>query len=359
MNKGGVLRYCVLSLTRYGILGASSRLRSFQYFKKLAKSNFIVKNNAIIDDEMLSHRYGFLSYSYYSVLASYLRRFFLKKSNFDILLVEKEVFPWAPYFLDKFFLRSSVYVLDYDDAIFHYYDNSKYFFIRFFLGNKIDKLMKHSHLVIAGNSYILKRALNAGAKNVILLPTVVDLDKYDIYTNKIIKNNNTIIVWIGSPSTVKYLKILAEPLLLLSKKYDFTFRIIGADYDIPGVKTEICEWSELSEFNLLSTSTIGVMPLFNTKWELGKCAYKIIQYMACSLPVVASPVGANLDVLQDGITGFFAEDTSTWFATLETLILDKQLCNYLGSKGRLVVESKYSLEVSSQVMIDSLQNLCS
>jgi glycosyltransferase involved in cell wall biosynthesis len=152
-------------------------------------------------------------------------------------------------------------------------------------------------------------------------------------------------VWIGSPSTAQYLFGLAEPLAELAKRNSFTLRVIGAgEVVMPGVDVESVLWSADTEASLIAECDVGIMPLRGTPWDEGKCAYKLIQYMACGLPTVASPVGANLEVLIESKTGFFAETPSEWVSKLELLFSDVALRQCLGLAGRARVMDGYCLQ---------------
>jgi glycosyltransferase involved in cell wall biosynthesis len=91
-------------------------------------------------------------------------------------------------------------------------------------------------------------------------------------------------------------------------------------------------------------SDVGVMPLPDTPWAWGKCAFKLIQYMGCALPVVASPVGANRDVVRDGVDGFWASLEQEWVNALLKLEADPALRARMGDAGRARVEQSYSIE---------------
>jgi glycosyltransferase involved in cell wall biosynthesis len=90
---------------------------------------------------------------------------------------------------------------------------------------------------------------------------------------------------------------------------------------------------------------LGLMPLMDTPWARGKCGYKLIQYMACGLPVIASPVGVNREIVQHGVNGFLAETDSEWRTALSTLLGDPALRLTMGQAGRKMVEDRYSLQV--------------
>jgi len=89
------------------------------------------------------------------------------------------------------------------------------------------------------------------------------------------------------------------------------------------------------------------MPLLDSPWERGKCGYKLIQYMACGLPVVASPVGVNASIVRDGVNGFWSHDAQSWACALEKLLTDASLRERMGAEGRQKVERDYCLQVTA------------
>ena len=149
--------------------------------------------------------------------------------NCQAFWIEKEALPWLPLWLEKWALGGVPYVLDYDDAVFHQYDQHSSYWVRSLMGRRIDGLMKGASLVIAGNSYLAARALQAGAIRVEVLPTVIDLERYPkpAAHSSLVGSRLPRIVWIGSPTTVVYLSHLAEPLRALYVQIPFQLRVIG------------------------------------------------------------------------------------------------------------------------------------
>ena len=333
-------------LPRYGSLGASSRLRLVQYVPFLANAGVEVDSVPLLGDQYLREKYaGNLPVRHIiSAYFSRLRRL-LKSPAYDVLWVEKELWPWLPAFTELAFLPSSArLIVDYDDAIFHSYDHHRQMAVRSLLGKKIDVVMRRADLVLAGSDYLADHARYAGSKWVEWLPTVVDLERYPLTTTKP-SNRHVVIGWIGSPSTAKYLQIVAPALAELAARYDIRSVAIGARLDqVQGTPFEALPWTEQSEYSSLRSLDIGIMPLPDEPWERGKCAYKLVQYMACSLPVVASPVGANSQLVEHGSNGYLASTTADWVRSLECLIQSADLRTQLGSAGRQKVEGTYSIQ---------------
>ena len=337
----------VLFLNRYGRLGASSRLRSLQFVPGLESAGVECVTAPLTDDEALGGRYAQGRYGFGALCSSYWRRVRLlfRKHDFDLIRIEKEAFPWCPVWFERLALGGVPYVLDYDDATFHRYDQHRSAWVRRIYGRRLDRLMAGAKLVVAGNQYLAMRAQNAGARWVEIIPTVVDIERYD--AKKVADRNEDVlkIVWIGSPSTAQYLELLAEPLRNLASQRRFTLRVIGATgVELAGVDTEFVPWSEGVEVAAIRECDIGVMPLFDLPFERGKCGYKLIQYMACGLPVVASPIGVNTEIVKIGEVGFLASSSNDWEKLLGRLLDDADLRARLGRAGRALVEREYSLQ---------------
>lgn len=348
----------VLYLTKYSRNGASSRLRSYQYFPFLEAKGYAVTVRPFFDEDYLVDLYAGKKTDKLKLIRSYLNRFFTLFSvyKYDKLVIEKELFPYFFSWFEKILALLKVnYIVDYDDAIFHNYDLSASKLIRFLLKNKIDNVMKYSGCVLAGNGYLYERAKVAGAKIIIILPTVIDVDAYKV-TQKTAATK-VIIGWIGSPSTFKYVKNYKMVFSEILQNKAVELHIVGATEDIGlGTNVKYLKWNEESEVDAISKFDIGIMPLENTSWELGKCAYKIIQYMGCGLPVVASAVGMNIEVVDEGVNGFLVQEEEEWLDKLRLLIEDSALRERLGKSGRKKVESQFSLQKSSTIILSVLSN---
>jgi glycosyltransferase involved in cell wall biosynthesis len=350
----------ITCLTRYDALGASSRMRFMQYLKPvqshLAGSTWTVQH--LLDEDYLLRKYA-----RQSVLAATVRCFArralsaaLRKTP-DLWWVEKEMWPFVPALAERGLLRRAPYVLDLDDAIFHNYDRHRLPVVRRLYGRKIDRLMAGAALVTAGNDYLAQRARDAGARWVEVLPTVVDLVRYPETAGETAEDVLRI-GWIGSPATVGYLRQIAEPLRLLSLKHRVRLTVVGGGaIDLPGVEVEVRPWSEASEVADIRRFDIGVMPLTDSHWERGKCGYKLIQYMACSVPVVASAVGVNQRIVTDDFNGFLATDDAGWFQALDRLATDRAMRARLGAAGRARVASNYCVQVTAPLLANWMQAL--
>ncbi len=349
----------VLALTRYGGLGASSRLRSLQYFPALQAAGMQVEWQSLFGDDALRARYKSGHYGLGTALSAYAARMqvMFKRRDFDVVWIEKEALPYLPLWLESTLLSGVPYVLDYDDAVFHNYDHHSIAPVRWFYGSRLDRLMAKATLVVCGNQYLADRAQRAGAPWVELLPTVIDLERYPVPALTIppVADRVLRIVWIGSPTTPQYLQILAKPLQQLSQRLNFVLRVIGAEVQLPGVQVEYVPWTESTEVQSIAAGHVGVMPLLDSPWERGKCGYKLIQYMACGLPVVASPVGINSEIVEVSVNGYLATSDGEWVSALELLLTQENLRQNMGKTGRAKVEAQYCIQQTGPRMVELLQ----
>jgi glycosyltransferase involved in cell wall biosynthesis len=334
----------VLALTKYDRAGPSSRVRTYQFLPQLEAAGLDVTVQPLFGDSYVETLYREGRRDRTRMLRSYLRRLVtvLNPPPHDVVWVEKEVFPWLPSLLEGVVTaRLGPIVADYDDAIFHNYDLHRRGVVRAVLGRKIDAVMRRAALVVAGNRYLAERAKKAGARRVEVLPSVVDVADYPVASHG--PREQVAIGWIGSPSTAHYVQLLKGPLADLQARRGVRLALIGSGpVDLSPVRPDIVPWSEERQGADLAALDIGVMPLLDSPWERGKCGYKIIQYMAAGLPVVASAVGANVDIVEDGVTGFLVNSEAEWLSALERLAADPDLRARMGAAGRKAAEARFS-----------------
>lgn len=348
----------VLLLSRYGRLGASSRVRSYQYLDYLKTEGVQVTAEALLDDEYLKGLYANRRPNAARLLSSYVHRIgsLLQSTTYDLVWIEKEIFPWLPAWPEWLLNVLSVrYIVDYDDAIFHRYDQHANPVVRAILGKKIDAVMRRARLVTVGNEYLADRARLAGAARVEYLPTVVDLERYSVKAHQ--QDGRFTIGWIGSPSTQKYVKLIQPALAKICEKSDVAVTLVGAgQMEIESVNLRVMPWDERCEVSDIQSFDVGIMPLPDEPWERGKCGYKLIQYMASGVPVVASPVGVNQKIIVHGENGFLAQTTDEWLNALQSLYRDPVLRRKLGDAGRKLVEDRYSLQVTAPRLCSLLRS---
>lgn len=310
--------------------------------------------SSLFDDEYLNRKYTTGHTSKLSIVKSLFRRLWavLSVHKSSVVFIEYELLPYVPAFLERWLQWRYVHmIVDYDDALFHQYDQHKKRWIRLLLGKKIAKVMQSASTVVAGNRYLASYALDNGAKEVVIIPTVVDLQRYPVRFTK--QSDSTFTIgWIGSPSTSSYLKLIAPALSELCQDPNIRIHLIGAGLvELPGVRLVGIQWSEQTEVDEMQRFDVGIMPLPDDPWARGKCGFKLIQYMACGLPVIASPVGVNTEIVTHGLNGYLAETPDEWVNAIRHLKSNPKLCKEMGATGRRRVEESYCLNVTTPKMI--------
>lgn len=335
----------VLALTRYDRLAASTRQRFMLYQPALAEAGVRLDFAPLFSNDHLRRLAEGKGASLAGTLAAFLRRLrdLFRARRYDALWVHCELFPYLPGPFERLAgLWGKPILFDYDDAIFHYYDAPDRPVVRALLGGKLEPLLRNAFACTCGNAYLRDYAARFCERSLVV-PTVVDTEVY----RPIAKPDSAklVIGWIGSPSTWCNVRPLLPLLEQLCRERSVRFRAVGAgaeaEHDLfPGL--ELLAWSEETEVAEVQAMDIGIMPLLDLPFQRGKSGYKLVQYMACGLPVVASPVGVNREMV-DGSNGLLAAEEAEWREALVRLIGDAELRRRMGEAGRALAERSYSL----------------
>ncbi len=343
----------ILALTKYGRLAASTRQRLMQFEPFLNEKGFNIELVPLMDDAQVERIAHNKPLNKISIIRNYCNRLLRLRSShhYDLIWIQYELFPYLPGFLEALARWLQVpYVLDYDDAVFHKYDLHQSLLVRSILSRKLVPLMKDAAAITCGNTYIADYA-NQHCADVTIIPTVVDTDVYG--PAETLRTSGSLAVgWIGSPSTWPYLLALLPTITSVLKERHAHMLVIGSGQ--PQSLTdeiEFRDWQEMSEVRDIQDMAVGVMPLPDTPWARGKCGYKLIQYMACNVPAIASPVGVNSDILANGQSGMLCATADDWIRSLDLLLSNVDERRRLGLAGRKHVVERYSLASQTSCMV--------
>jgi glycosyltransferase involved in cell wall biosynthesis len=333
----------------YGPQAASHRVRLAQFHEGLTQVGIQLSIQSLLDDIYLRRSFAGDRLRLRDLVAAYRQRLRVVRQcpHGALSLVYAELFPLLPGWLERRLLAGP-YIYDFDDAFFLKYRSGRLGWLRPLLGRKIDRLIQGAAAVTAGNAHLAAYARRLNP-NVTLLPSVVDTEHYRPAQSPSSATPFTV-GWIGSPSTAPYLETLVEPLRLFALEQPVRLLVVGGPAPaIQGLEIVERPWSLEHEVELIQLFTVGVMPLPDTPWARGKCAYKLIQCMACAIPVIASPVGANEDAVP-ATCGLLASSADDWLAAFRQLAADPALRARLGAAGRQWVEERYSLRSALPVL---------
>lgn len=273
-------------------------------------------------------------------------------ASYDVVLLQRVLLP--PWLLHVLRRRVRVLVFDFDDAIYTVHEGARP--PHGDLTAHFTHTVRSSDAVIASTPVLAARA-SAIQSRVVTLPSPIDCHRYRPRASLPGPPRRPVAGWIGSASTTMYVERLM-PLLkrLAGDSGGLCVEMVGARLKDDSGGVRVHSWSLETEKECLAGFDIGLMPLVDDEWARGKAGYKLLQYMACGLPSVASPVGANVQIVRQGETGFLAESLDEWEDCLRRLADDAALRERMGCRAREIVEQEYSLERWAPVFCDTIES---
>ncbi len=358
----------VLFLTLYPETMPSSRYRVYQYLPYLQQAGFEAAVLPAIPEPWFS--LGYYSRSklirtlYYGLEALENLVRLRRSQSYDVVFVQKGILSTNlrgfERLLDGF---ESRLVFDLDDLV---YGRSVVEFGRPFLrrwqdDSQTEKISARSRAIVAGNSYLKTLALQHN-RNVHLVPTPVDTERFRPAPKKPKSAQEEIVIgWIGIGGGVAYVRLLERVFQELSRRYRIRLKLVTRPdkkpFAIKGVPVQLVPWSRENEVREMEEFDIGMMPLPDDEWVRGKCGFKLLQYMAMGIPSVASRLGVNSEMVEEGIDGFLANEPEEWVEKLSQLIEDSNLRCEMGGRAREKAVEKYSLSRWSPVLASLLKEV--
>jgi glycosyltransferase involved in cell wall biosynthesis len=294
--------------------------------------------------------------------AGVMRRFAeaLQARHYDAVFLQREASLIGPAWSERLLRsRQPAIVYDFDDAIYLPYvspTNRYLSYLKF--PWKTRALCRMAAAVMAGNDHLAEYARRYNER-VSVVPSTVSLREYQPRPSPV-SERTAVVGWTGSHSSLQYLSLVREPLQALRRRRAFRLLIVGVEhFELPGVEVECRPWSPESEVRDLWDMDVGIMPLPDEPWARGKCGMKAIQYMGVGIPAVVSPVGANRDIVTDGVTGLHAVTAADWVEKLDLLLADANLRLRLGTAARQSVSVRYSAEAQAPRVAEILRQVTS
>ncbi len=258
------------------------------------------------------------------------RKLFKSARNFDgVFLHKKKLNPLNAFWLRRY-CKKIIY--NFDDAVMYDEKNpSRNDWLRHIAFRRTVRL---ADMVIVGSSYLARHACKFNS-NVEILPLGIKVSDYNV-TAPAKTDDKIRLVWIGSANTLKYLEEITPAIEVVGSRFsNVVLRIIGDKFlRLPNMPVEKHLWSEQTKALDLVTSDIGLAPLPDNRFTQGKCSFKVLEYSASGLPVVASPVGTNRENIREDITGFLPANIDQWIEKITTLVKNPQLRQTMGLQGR-------------------------
>ncbi len=356
----------VLFLTQTPQSGASARYRVYQFLESLRGSGIDCVVSPAVSESLLKDYLGskniITKFHFYG--SQILKRIteVAKIKDFDIVFLQRDIVVHFYPFLEKMISGVNKNIIfDFDDAIHLLPPDKKtnFFFNLMWDRGKIEKIIRLSKQVIAGNNFLREYA-EKFSKNVTVIPTSIDLKLYNSDQKPRRFSEKIIIGWIGSEFTFTYLERIFPVFIELAKKYKIELKVIGARRPLmEGLEISYKDWDLKSEIAEIYSFDIGVMPLADDAWSRGKSGTKLLQYMAAGVPAVASPVGINKEIIHDEENGFLAHTPLEWVRKISCLIENKILAERMRIEARKTVERDYSTEVNAPKLLKVIKDVLS
>ena len=332
----------ILFLPVSGPRGASSRYRLFQFLPAIEAAGF--SYNVHLPPANPGQGLG-------RILTSWRDQRTIRSlaAEAQLTFVQKRLLPEG---LIDALARSGRLAFDFDDAIFTSPTGDRSAHASRRVEHRLKAVLAAADLVLTGNRYLAEYSAPY-ARRVVVLPTVVDTDRYPARQHA---DRDTIVIgWIGHSVNHPYLAAMQPILQGLAATRRFRLLIVSdRDLLLPGVEVENRRWSEATEVADILDMDIGIMPMPDDPWSRGKCGLKALQYMAAGVPVVCAAVGANVDIVRNGSDGFTAASDAEWREGLGELCASTDLRTAMGTSARARVLAQYSFHSATPILLQQI-----
>jgi glycosyltransferase involved in cell wall biosynthesis len=353
----------ILFLVPYPIDKApSQRLKFEQYYRHFEAAGYQLRHSAFISGAFwkIIYQQGHLLQKALFTIGGYLRRTadLFRLWRYDVVYVHLWATPFGfPVYEWLLCLLSKRVIYDIDDLVYLADSKSKVNGLVAGLKgrNKPIYLMRRADHVITCTPY-LDSFVKKYNKNTTDISSTIDTVKYRPRTTYTFNEGVPVLGWSGSHSTSKYLHLL-EPVFRRLKEEGILFKLLvmgDEKFSMPGIEVEALPWKEEYETAVIGRFDIGLYPLPDEEWVYGKSGLKALQYMGAGIPTIATAIGANYRIMQEGKTGFLARSEQDWFLLIRRLLADQSLREKTGLAGAAFVQAHFSVEANKDIYLSIL-----
>lgn len=331
-----------------GWITPASRYRVLQYLPYLAEQGIAFTVRALHGESYPSLMRKPLAGKVYKALVRSRRWFQIGDAgDFDVVFLQRLTLPFSSAIERRLARINPRFIFDFDDALFQTEGGPHPGRMKVFR-----QVVDAADQVLAGSRYLA----DVARPDSCIIPTVINTLAYKPQKNE---QDKLVIGWMGTHSNYPNFELILVALSRLLERFPQVHLTIVSDvappFSLPRLTFET--WDKDREIADLQSFHIGIMPLTDTSWNRGKCAFKIIEYMSVGIPVVAGRVGANAEVVLEGDTGFLAEGPQEWESALARLIQDPDLRSRLGQAGRDRCVAHYSVDSQKENFLGLLRRV--
>jgi glycosyltransferase involved in cell wall biosynthesis len=346
------VRVQAVALATFPVEAAATRFRIAQFMPALADARVDVTLLPFLnaaDFEGLYDRKRMVRTAFRLLLALFRRIIQLPRIlAADVLIVQREAMLVGPPLIEWLATRLArvPLVLDLDDATWMPMSSPVYGrwsgLLKF--PSKVNWLIRNARTVLCGNEAIAAyvRAIGVDA---VVLPTIVDAAVF-APAAAAPEEALPVVGWIGTHGTWRYVESILPTLETVARAVPFRLRIVGSGQralSLRGIDIDLLPWRMDREVRDFQSLDVGLYPLPDDQWAGAKSGLKAIQYLACGVPYVASPVGVVKEIGEAGITHFEAVTAAEWCGALERLLRDPEERRRMGAAGRRHMIEHYSV----------------
>lgn len=339
------------------------RLKYEQYFEDWRANGFDIDVSSFMSENMqkIVYKKGHLFAKITGTIGGYFRKTadLSRIRQYDAVYLFLWATPFGPPLMEWMICKlARKLIYDIDDLVFLKNINHENKFLALLKGKeKPVFMMKNAGHVITCTPYLDAIAQQYN-KHTTDISSTINTIAY-VPVNNYSNDHELVIGWSGSHSTSQYLYLLSDVLLELQKHIPFKLLVMGdSGFNIPGLNIEAIAWKEEWEIATLQRMDVGVYPLpQNEEWVLGKSGLKALQYMALGIPTVATHVGCNDRVIENGKSGFLVSDQQEWLEKLKILFEQPPLRRKIGKEARQRVEKYFSVTANAPRYLSILKKI--